>query len=161
MTPDLASPSLLRYEWIMMDDGQALLPTSVSRKRNSPPRDSAASTALMWRLLPCLTWVSASNGLIVLNKHIMASDDFHYPMALSAFGMCGSWLLSASMCRLRMVRTTESVSVRVFFSRFFPVGFFMAVMFYCGNAAYLYLSVAFVQVCMHVRTYVCALVACI
>ena len=145
----------------MMDDGQALLPTAVSRKRNSPPRDSAASTALMWRLLPCLTWVSASNGLIVLNKHIMASDDFHYPMALSAFGMCGSWLLSASMCRLRMVRTTESVSVRVFFSRFFPVGFFMAVMFYCGNAAYLYLSVAFVQVCMHVRTYVCALVACI
>ena len=121
----LASPSLLRYEWIMMDDeSQSLLPTSMSRKRS---HRSAATTALMWRLLPCLTWVSASNGLIVLNKHIMASDGFRYPMALSAFGMCGSWLLSASMCRLGMVRATNSVSVRVFFSRFFPVGIIIAI----------------------------------
>lgn len=96
-------------------------------------------------LVPCVVWVSASNGLIILNKYLMSSDGFKHPMALSSLGMISSWLLSMAACRLGFVPAHNKVSVTYFLTRFFPVGIAMATMFYCGNRAYLYITVSFIQ----------------
>lgn len=123
----------LSYEWISMDPSP----------RTRPPRRSAIS--LCSGMVPCALWAASSNGLIVLNKHIMSTDGFRHPMALSSLGMIASWVLSSLVCRLGIVRVRHRVSPRFFATRFLPVGCAMAIMFYTGNGAYLYLSVAFVQ----------------
>jgi hypothetical protein len=42
-----------------------------------------------------------SSALIILNKHLMSTDGFHYPMALSGLGMSFSSVASWLCCRVR------------------------------------------------------------
>ena len=116
------------------------LPHSSSIEHHSSEHPNVVSA-----LLPCLVWVSASNGLILLNKYLMSSDGFRYPMALSSLGMIASWVLSLAVCRLGYVHAQNRVSPSFFVTRFLPVGLMMALMFYFGNCAYLYITVSFVQ----------------
>ena len=46
-------------------------------------------------------WMAVSSGLIILNKHLMSTDGFHFPMALSGLGMLFSSVASYICCRVR------------------------------------------------------------
>lgn len=46
-------------------------------------------------------WMGISSALIILNKHLMSTDGFHYPMALSGLGMSFSSVASWLCCRVR------------------------------------------------------------
>lgn len=46
-------------------------------------------------------WMAVSSGLIMLNKHLMSTDGFHFPMALSGLGMVFSSVASYLACRVR------------------------------------------------------------
>ena len=81
-------------------------------------QQQASPSSALSVTLPCLVWVSASNGLILLNKYIMSSDGFKHPMALSSLGMVTSWLLSVVVCRLGLVRAQNRVSPAFFVTRF-------------------------------------------
>ena len=48
----------------------------------------------------CLGWMGVSSGLILVNKYIMSTDGFHYPMALSGLGMAFSSVASWLVCRV-------------------------------------------------------------
>ena len=120
---------LAPYEFIELPLGHA----GLSAQRQQPARQAFLSAAM-----PCLVWVTASNGLIVLNKFLMSADGFRYPMALSSIGMIASWLLSAAAVTLGVVPARNRVSASYFVTRFLPVGAAMSLMFYCGNRAYLY-----------------------
>ena len=49
----------------------------------------------------CVGWMAVSSGLIMLNKHLMSTDGFHFPMALSFLGMGFSSVASYFACRAR------------------------------------------------------------
>lgn len=130
--------NLLEYEWIA-------LPESPHAALDGKPLPRRPQPTTVWSIVPCLIWVVSSNGLIVLNKHLMSVDGFRYPMALSSLGMVASWALSVAACRLGVVKAKNVVSRSFILTNFLPVGLCMAFMFYCGNRAYLYISVSFVQ----------------
>ena len=50
----------------------------------------------------CVLWMTVSSALILLNKHLMASDGFHFPMALSGLGMAFSSVAAFLVCRVRV-----------------------------------------------------------
>ena len=49
----------------------------------------------------CVGWMAVSSGLIMLNKHLMSTDGFHFPMGLSLLGMGFSSIASYIACRAR------------------------------------------------------------
>ncbi len=52
-------------------------------------------------LVAGFVWMGVSSGLIILNKHLMSTDGFHYPMALSGLGMSFSSVAAWLCCRVR------------------------------------------------------------
>ena len=48
----------------------------------------------------CVGWMVVSSALIMINKYLMSSDGFRFPMALSCLGMLFSSLASYLACRV-------------------------------------------------------------
>lgn len=93
-----------------------------------------------------LSWMAASSCLILVNKHILSSLQFPYPMTVSGMGMMGSGVASFLCCRVfKVVEATSEVPKGLYMSSIIPVGFFMAVCLYLANEVYLHLTVAFIQ----------------
>ncbi|CAD7700496.1 unnamed protein product [Ostreobium quekettii] len=95
-----------------------------------------------------LTWMGISSGLILLNKYIMVTDGFKFPMALTAMGMAFSGLAGFLACRVFKavaVQSPDAVSWNYYMMRIMPIGFFMAASFHFGNLVYMHLTVAFIQ----------------
>lgn len=62
------------------------------------------ATAMLWSAAALLGWIISSSGLILLNKQLMVTDGFKFPMALTAAGQFTSYLggeLSA-VCSLNL-----------------------------------------------------------
>lgn len=51
-------------------------------------------------VVACVGWMGVSSGLIMVNKYLMSTDGFHYPMALSCLGMLFSSVASWFACRV-------------------------------------------------------------
>lgn len=51
-------------------------------------------------VVACLAWMAVSSGLILVNKYIMSTDNFHFPMALSGLGMVFSSVASFLVCKV-------------------------------------------------------------
>eukprot|EP00884_Botryococcus_braunii_P023437 jgi/Botrbrau1/9778/Bobra.85_1s0022.2 len=97
-------------------------------------------------VMACLSWMAVSSALIILNKHLMSTDGFHFPMALSGLGMAFSAVASFIVCRvLKLVEAKRTITWRFYGTRILPVGLFMALTLHFGNVVYLYLTVAFIQ----------------
>jgi hypothetical protein len=71
---------------------------------------------------------------------------FKYPVSLSGLGQGFSALAAFATCHLlKWVSAEKRVDSKFFASRMLPVGFFNATTLMFGNAVYMYLSVAFIQ----------------
>ena len=90
-------------------------------------------------------WIVLSSGLILLNKHILSEAGFDFPCTLVLLHML---FCTACACVWRLL---DWVSVpllggpRAYCARFVPIGLCFAASLSLGNAAYLHISVAFVQ----------------
>lgn len=51
-------------------------------------------------VVACVGWMGVSSALIMINKYIMSTDGFAYPMALSCLGMLFSSAASFLACRV-------------------------------------------------------------
>ncbi len=51
-------------------------------------------------MVACVGWMGVSSALIMINKYIMSTDGFAYPMALSCLGMLFSSVASYLACRV-------------------------------------------------------------
>ncbi|KAK9865387.1 hypothetical protein WJX84_008174 [Apatococcus fuscideae] len=93
-----------------------------------------------------VAWMVVSSSLILVNKHLMSNDGFHYPMALSGLGMGFSAVASWLVCKVfKLVEAKKSISAHFYMTRIVPVGLFMALTLHFGNVVYLYLTVSFIQ----------------
>ena len=71
---------------------------------------------------------------------------FAFPITLSGLGQAFSAVAALLCCRVfRLVVADKPVSWRFFCTRMLPVGLFNAMTLMFGNAVYLFLSVAFIQ----------------
>jgi hypothetical protein len=93
--------------------------------------------------------MSCGPTLIVLNKNIMQTHGFPFPMALSALGLMGStavafFTVAMGWGEVRK-KNRDAVSGLQFWRKLVPIGAMYAITLGCGNASYLYLDVGFVQ----------------
>lgn len=63
-----------------------------SRHKHTTQRQVPQATVMVWSAAALLGWTLSSSGLILLNKQLMVTDGFKYPMALTAAGQFTSYL---------------------------------------------------------------------
>ena len=99
---------------------------------------------LLWTVYLLVQWIVLSSALILLNKHLLSTAGFNFPVTLVLMHMIFASLCSAlwRWCGWISVPKLTYVDYGV---RFVPVGICFAASLSLGNAAYLYISVAFVQ----------------
>lgn len=100
-------------------------------------------------MAPAVMYILVSSLMIESNKWLMHKDRFPYPVTLTASHMFVSFMLA--VC-LRMVAPScfpalDRVEVNFqFLRKFLPIGIPFALSIVCGNWAYKYLSVSFLQI---------------
>jgi len=104
------------------------------------------STNIFSSLFKLSAWVFLSAGLILYNKYILSQMGFPFPVSLTLwhqlFCTCVVWIMRAlSMPDAK----SASISTEDYLKRVVPVGVIFAAVLWFGNAAYLYLSVSFIQ----------------
>jgi len=93
-------------------------------------------------------WIAASSGTILYNKWLLDTLGFSFPIILTTWHM-----LFATIATQVLARTTGMLDSRhklnmnkdIYMKAIFPIGFFFSLSLIFGNKAYLYLSVAFIQ----------------
>ncbi|KAL1510812.1 hypothetical protein AB1Y20_007096 [Prymnesium parvum] len=89
-------------------------------------------------------WIFFSSCIILFNKYLLDTAGFHFPLTLVLLHMV---FISACTLLFRLAGWEDIpfVSWRDIGLRFVPVGICFALSLGLGNAAYLYISVAFIQ----------------
>ena len=99
------------------------------------------SVATMMRLL---VWLSLSSGIILFNKWLLSPQRFPYPVTLAFWHMLFCSVVGLCVVQARCL-PKENISWSTWLKMCVPVGALGAAGLTLGNAAFLYLSVAFAQ----------------
>ena len=90
-------------------------------------------------------WISLSAGVILYNKYILTGFGFPFPVTLTMFHMAFCSALAFVLVRVLKVVKGVNMSRDVYIQKIVPIGFLFAIVLWMGNSAYVYLSVAFIQ----------------
>ena len=102
------------------------------------------ASQVMMNLLYVSIWIGLSGTVILYNKWILAYYGFPYPIALTIWHMTFSSGLAFAVVRLGYVEACN-MSAETYVKAVVPIGACFAGTLWLGNAAYLYLSVSFIQ----------------
>ena len=104
-----------------------------------------AAAAAIAALAACTLWIGLSAGVILFNRVILNELALPFPLTLTSVHMavCGS--LAAVLVRGGWVAPAAGMDAPTYAATLAPVGALFAAVLYLGNAAYLHLSVAFIQ----------------
>lgn len=91
-----------------------------------------------------LLWITLSAGVILINKYVLAYAGFPYPVALTLVHMAFCSSLAYVLIKLGITETAHMDS-GMYIRNVLPIAALFAGTLWLGNAAYLYLSVAFIQ----------------
>jgi len=95
-----------------------------------------------------VTWIGFSGGVILFNKWLLDTLGFKFPISLTAWHMVFATFMTQVLARTTTLldgRKAVKMTGRVYLRAILPIGFFFSLSLICGNKAYLYLSVAFIQ----------------
>ncbi|KNC75967.1 hypothetical protein SARC_11521 [Sphaeroforma arctica JP610] len=104
-----------------------------------------AVTGLLITVLTCLGWAACSTTLIMLNNHILNSGDFKYPIFLCSLGQLFSFIGAYIFIRMGWAKQNVHLSTEQYIKMILPIGLMSAGTLATGNAVYMHLSVAFIQ----------------
>mmetsp|Transcript_6149 Transcript_6149/g.6314 ORF Transcript_6149/g.6314 Transcript_6149/m.6314 type:complete len:381 (-) Transcript_6149:410-1552(-) len=95
-----------------------------------------------------VSWISISCLMILLNKAILSIWNFGYPFFLTGwhmlFGMILTQVLARTTNLLPGVKEGR-VTTHLYKTKILPISFCFAISLICGNKAYMFLSVSFIQ----------------
>mmetsp|Transcript_38916 Transcript_38916/g.86567 ORF Transcript_38916/g.86567 Transcript_38916/m.86567 type:complete len:345 (+) Transcript_38916:147-1181(+) len=97
--------------------------------------------------LACGAWLAASSGIIIANRWIMVELKWPYPMAVAAMGMAVSGLFGYVVCDILKAVPAVDIDHKFYITRVFPIGALQALAMWLSNSLYLYLTVAFIEMC--------------
>ncbi|TAQ86231.1 hypothetical protein B7494_g5443 [Chlorociboria aeruginascens] len=95
-----------------------------------------------------IVWIGFSSSVILFNKWILSTKDFHYPILLTSWHLGFATLMTQILARTTKLldgRKTVKMTGRVYVRAIVPIGLFFSLSLICGNLTYLYLSVSFIQ----------------
>ncbi|KAL1296922.1 hypothetical protein AAFC00_004532 [Neodothiora populina] len=93
-------------------------------------------------------WVALSSGVILFNKWILDSRNFKFPIFLTTWHLASASIITQILARFTTVldsRHKVPMTQRAYVRAILPIGLFFSLSLVCGNMAYLYLSVSFIQ----------------
>ncbi|KIW23383.1 uncharacterized protein PV07_11589 [Cladophialophora immunda] len=117
----------------------SILPTT---EKPQPPKPSLHPS------LYVITWIGFSGGVILFNKWLLDTLGFKFPITLTAWHMLFATMMTQLLAKTTTLldgRKTVKMTGKVYLRAILPIGFFFSLSLICGNQAYLYLSVAFIQ----------------
>eukprot|EP00239_Pterosperma_sp_CCMP1384_P005882 CAMPEP_0197853150 /NCGR_PEP_ID=MMETSP1438-20131217/22186_1 /TAXON_ID=1461541 /ORGANISM="Pterosperma sp., Strain CCMP1384" /LENGTH=348 /DNA_ID=CAMNT_0043467455 /DNA_START=374 /DNA_END=1420 /DNA_ORIENTATION=- len=94
----------------------------------------------------CVTiWIALSAAVILFNKYLLSEYGFPYPIALTMFHM--GFCSTIAFVVIRVLKLVDSIGMdsETYMQAVVPIGGLFSLTLWFGNAAYLYLSVAFIQ----------------
>ncbi|OAL33075.1 hypothetical protein AYO22_00160 [Fonsecaea multimorphosa] len=117
----------------------SILPTT---EKPQPPKPTLHPAVYV------VTWIGFSGGVILFNKWLLDTLGFKFPITLTAWHMLFATFMTQLLARTTTLldgRKTVKMTGKVYLRAILPIGFFFSLSLICGNQAYLYLSVAFIQ----------------
>ncbi|EFN56048.1 hypothetical protein CHLNCDRAFT_145497 [Chlorella variabilis] len=116
--------------------------TAPSRPREPEPE------SLFTRVVKAYTyvaiWIALSGVVIMFNKYLLAYRGFPYPISLTMWHMFFCASLAILLVRTGVV-SSISMDRETYIKAIVPIGACYSITLWVGNAAYLYLSVSFIQ----------------
>ena len=103
--------------------------------------------------LLCITWFILSISTILFNKWILYYYGFPFPITLTLCHMMVGFLLSFFFCKIcKWIIIPPNIDWNFIINRLLPIGFFFAMTISSSNAAYMYISVSFIQMLKELTT---------
>lgn len=130
-----------------------------ARNEKAVEPKSLASQVLL-NLIYVSIWIGLSGTVILYNKWILAYYGFPYPIALTIWHMTFSSGLAFAVVRLGYVEACN-MSAETYVKAVVPIGACFAGTLWLGNAAYLYLSVSFIQMLKALMPVAVFIVGCV
>ncbi|BDD57132.1 hypothetical protein MPDQ_003479 [Monascus purpureus] len=93
-------------------------------------------------------WITLSSSVILFQKYLLDPNRFPYPIVLTTWHLSFATLMTQILARTTTLldgRKNVKMTGRVYLRAIVPIGLFFSLSLICGNVAYLYLSVAFIQ----------------
>ncbi|KAF2005860.1 TPT-domain-containing protein, partial [Amniculicola lignicola CBS 123094] len=125
------------------DPAQPVLPT-VNPNAEKSQKEAAAFHPAVY----ITTWIALSSSVIVFNKYLLDTLKFHYPIFLTTWHLVFATIMTQILARFTTIldsRKKVPMTGRVYLRAIVPIGAFFSLSLICGNQAYLYLSVSFIQ----------------
>ena len=94
----------------------------------------------------CTVYMLVGPLLIMSNKYLLTSGSFHYPILLTTMHQVSSSICCFLIRVFEVVPLAHEVTWRVWRTNIFAVGLMTMAALCTGNASYLYLTVAFVEI---------------
>ncbi|XP_071723766.1 probable sugar phosphate/phosphate translocator At3g17430 [Rutidosis leptorrhynchoides] len=119
------------------------------------------SKPLMFTYLYLLIYILLSSGVILYNKWVLSPNYFNFPLpiTLTMIHMAFSGAVAFLLVRVFKVVTPVKMTFEIYATCVIPISAFFAASLWFGNTAYLYISVAFIQMLkalMPVATFIMA-----
>ncbi|KAL1902140.1 hypothetical protein Cpir12675_000039 [Ceratocystis pirilliformis] len=95
-----------------------------------------------------ILWISVSGALIIMNKWILDTLNFRYPILLTTYHLTFATVMTQVMSRTTKLldgRKKLNMTPDVYLRGILPIGVCFSLSLICGNMTYLYLSVSFIQ----------------
>ncbi|KAJ9533354.1 hypothetical protein QJQ45_026415 [Haematococcus lacustris] len=89
-------------------------------------------------------WIFLSAFVIMVNKYVLSISGFPYPVALTCSHMLFCSILAWCLVKIGWADVVP-ISADTYLRCILPIGLLFAITLWTGNAAYLYLSVSFIQ----------------
>ncbi|KAI1342549.1 triose-phosphate transporter family-domain-containing protein [Xylariaceae sp. FL0016] len=93
-------------------------------------------------------WIAMSSSVILFNKWVLATAQFDYPLFLTTWHMAFATLMTQLMARFTTTldsRKKVPMDSQTYMRAIVPIGIMFSLSLICGNLAYIYLSVSFIQ----------------
>lgn len=122
---------------------QSVLPTVNPEAIRPAPEPASLHPAVY-----IATWITLSSSTIVFNKYILDTAKFQFPVFLTTWHLVFATVMTQFLARFTSIldsRKKVPMTGRVYLRAIVPIGLFFSASLICGNQAYLYLSVAFIQ----------------
>ncbi|KAF4236401.1 hypothetical protein CNMCM6457_002383 [Aspergillus fumigatiaffinis] len=114
-----------------------------------PIHDFYGDNKSNWHLaLDVLSWIFWSNATILLNKWIINSTAFHYPILLTCWHLVFATIVTQVLARTTRLldgRRNIPMDARMYCRSILPIGLLYCGTLVCSNMVYLYLNISFIQ----------------
>ncbi|KAF2225127.1 triose-phosphate transporter family-domain-containing protein [Elsinoe ampelina] len=95
-----------------------------------------------------ILWISLSGSVILFNKWVLSTAKFDFPLFLTTWHMVFATIMTQILARTTTVldsRHSVPMDRATYMKAIVPIGAVFSLSLICGNLAYLYLSVSFIQ----------------